>query len=176
MDAITIHYGYSGPPVTVRETDSPTTWELDYPRITTGDTLRILKAAEHAVLRAGGDRLVVTRRPEQQALRAHLDRWPAASVSKDGNAYTIALIALSDDGLTHDSFDSTTPLGRIDCLICVQRAIQSRTRARHEASIAKAPPQHLASLTHLVAEAYTRLAQIEESHQIADHPYADQAA
>ena len=74
MTTITIHYGDCGPPVTVTQTDPPGTWELDYPKAADGDHRRILKAAEHAVLRAGGDRLVVNYPPEQQGLREQLSR------------------------------------------------------------------------------------------------------
>ena len=176
MTTITIHYGDCGPPVTVTQTDPPSTWELDYPNAGNSGHLRILKAAEHAVLRAGGDRLVVTCLPEQEKLREQLERWPTPTVSKAGDQFTIQLIAPAADGLIHDDFDFRTPLGRITCPTCVERIAESRTRARREAFRTKATPQQISALTHLIAEAYTRLAQIEEASRIPPPTFTDRAA
>ena len=82
MTTITIHYGDWGPPVTVTQTDPPSTWELNYPKAAAGDHRRILKAAEHAVLHAGGDRVVVGCPPEQHDLCEQLERWPTPAASK----------------------------------------------------------------------------------------------
>lgn len=81
MTTIAIHYGDRGPPVTVTQKDPPGTWELDHPYAADGDHRHILKAAEHAVLRASGDRLVVTCSPEDKDLREQLERWPTATLS-----------------------------------------------------------------------------------------------
>ena len=176
MDTITIHYGIWGPAVTVAETDTPNTWELEFPRTAVGNRHRVLKAAEHAVLRAGGDRLVVTCPPEREDLREQLESWPTATLSEDGDQYIIELIAPAADGLIHEDFDLRTPLSRITCPTCVERIAESRTRARREAFRTKATPQQISALTHLIAEAYTRLAQIEESLRLPPPTFADQAA
>ena len=175
MDTITIHYGIWGPAVTVAETGVPNTWELEIPRTAVGDHRRVLKAAEHAVLRAGGDRLVVTCPPEHQDLRELLERWPTATPSQKGDQYTIELIAPAADGLIHEDFDFHTPLSRITCPTCVERIAESRTRARREAFKTKATPQQISALTHLIAEAYTRLAHIEESPRLPPPSFAHQA-
>ena len=176
MTTITIHYGDCGPPVTVTQTDPPSTWEFDYPKEAAGDHRRILKAAEHTVLPAGGDRLIVTCPPEQHHLQQQLERWPAPTISRAGDRYAIKIIAPAADGLIHDGFDFRTPLGKITCPTCVERIAESRTRARQEAFKTKATPQQIFALTHLIAEAYTRLAQIEEDLQIPPPTFADQAA
>lgn len=166
MTTITIHYGDCGPPVTVTQTDPPSTWELNYPEAAHGDHRRILKAAEHAILRAGGDRLVVTCPADRKGLREQLQRRPPSIVAKTSDRYTIQLIAPAADGLIHDDFDFRTPLGKITCPTCVERIAESRTRARREAFTTRATPQQISALTHLIAEAYTRLAQIEEALHI----------
>ena len=61
MRNVTIQIGSDGPKVSVRETETPDTWELEW----TGDmeqrhARRMLKAAENAVLQNGGERLVFT--------------------------------------------------------------------------------------------------------------------
>ena len=151
MTTITIHYGDSGLPVTVTQTDPPSSWELNHPNAADGDHRRILKAAEHAVLRPGGDRLVVTCAPEQEERRDRLARWPASMISKDNDKYTIQLIAPAADGLTHDDLDFRTPLGKITCPTCVQRIAESWTRALLEAFNTRATPHLISALTHLIA-------------------------
>ncbi len=141
MTTITIHYGDWGPPVTVTQTDPPSTWELDYPKAADGDHRRILKAAEHAVLRARGDCLVVTCPADQKGPREQLQRRPQSIAAKTGDRYTIQLIAPAADGLIHDDFDFHTPLRKITCPTCVERIAESRTRARREAFRTKATPQ-----------------------------------
>ena len=153
--------------------------ELDlilYPKDADGDDRRILKAAEHAVLRAGSDRLVVTCPADQKGLREQLQRQPQSIVAKTDDRYTIPLIVPTADGLIHDDFDFRTPLGKTTCPTCVERIAESRTRARREAFTTRATPQQISALTHLIAEAYTRLAQIEEALHIPPPTFADQAA
>ena len=77
MRNITIHMGRDGPRVSVRETETPGTWELEW----TGDieqrhARRMLKAAENAVLRNGGERILLTCSADQEILSAELDKWP----------------------------------------------------------------------------------------------------
>ena len=176
MTTITIHYGYWGPPVTVTQADRPSTWELDYPSPADGDHRRILKAAEHDVLGAGGDRLVVTCPADQTGLREQLRRRPQSTIAKTGDRYTIQLVAPAADGLIHDGFDFRTPLGRITCPACLERIAESRTRARREAFNTRATPQQISALTHPIAEAYTRLAQIEEAFRTPPTAFAHQEA
>ena len=95
--------------MTVTQTVPPCTWELDHPNAADGDHRRILKAAEHAVLRVGGDRLAVTCAPEQEELHDQLERWSASRISKADDRYTIELVAPAADGLIHDDFDFRTP-------------------------------------------------------------------
>ena len=175
MATITIHYGDWGPPVTVTQTDPPSTWEIDYPNLADGDHRRILETGEHAVLRAGGDCLLVTCAPEQEELHDQLERWPASMISKAEDRYTIELVAPAADGLIHDDFDFRTPLGKITCPTCVERIAESWTRVRREAFKTKATPQQISALTHLIAEAYTRLGQLEASLNVPPPHFDDTA-
>ena len=176
MTTITIHYGEWGPPVTVTQTDPPSIWELDYPNPADGNHRCILKAAEHTVLRAGGDRLVVTCPADQKGLWEQLQRRPQSIVAKTGDRYTIQVIAPTADGLIHDDFHFRTPLGRITCPTCVERIAEGRTRARREAFNIRAIPQQISSLSHPVAEAYTRLGQLEASLNVPPPHFDDTAA
>ena len=176
MTMVTVHYGDWGPPVTVTQTDPPNTWELDYPKAAASDHRRILKAAEHAVLRACGDRLAVIYPAEQKGLREQLQRRTQSIVAKTGDRYTIQLIPPATDGLLHDDFDFRTPLGKITCPTSVERVAESRTKARREAFKTRATPQQTAPLSHLVAEAYTRLGQLEASLNVPPPHFDDTAA
>ena len=176
MDAITVHYGDWRPPATVTQTDPPSTWELDHTNTADGDHRRILTAAEHAVLPAGGDHLVIVRPAEQQDLRDQLERWPASMISQAGDRYTIQLIPPAADGLLHDDFDFRTPRGKITCPTSVERVAEGRTKARREAFKTKATPQQSSPLSHLVAEAYTRLDQLEASLNVPPPHFDDTAA
>lgn len=63
----------------------------------------------------------------------------------------------------HDDFDFRTPLGRITCPTCVERFARKRARAREDAFDEYNGPREIARHTRLVAEAYARLAEIEEN-------------
>ena len=83
MKNIEIHVGKDGPRVSVRETEDTGAWELEW----TGDmgprhARRMMRAAENIVLRNGGERIVLTCRAGQEALRAELDGWPPSTVSR----------------------------------------------------------------------------------------------
>ena len=66
------------------------------------------------------------------------------------------------DGLVHDDTDFRTPLVRITCPTCVKTIADTRAR-RQEAFHQTHDPKEIAIHTRRVAEAYTRLAEIEES-------------
>ena len=100
MRNITVHMGSNGPKVSVSRTETPGTWELEW----TGDTeqryaRRMLKAAENAILRNGGERLVLTCSANQEVLRAELDKWPPSIISKTGDRYAMELITPGEDGV-----------------------------------------------------------------------------
>ena len=92
----------------------------------------MLKTAENIVLRNGGERIVLTCGPEQEAMVAELGRRPDPTVSREGARFAIQLIAPAEDGLIHDD-DFRTPLRRITCPTCVGRIAKSRTRRREDA-------------------------------------------
>ena len=167
MQNITIHVGRGGPRVSVRETETPGTWELEW----TGDieqrhAHRMLKAAEKAVLQNGGERILLTCSADQEILSAELDKWPPSVVSRSGDRCTMELMAPGDDGFIHDDDDFRTPLERITCPTCVERFAKSRTSHRQDAFGKNEGPKEIAKHTRLIAEAYTRLAEIEENLKI----------
>ena len=167
MRNITIHMGRNGPRVSVRETETPGTWELEW----TGDIEQrhahgMLNAAEKAVLQNGGERILLTCSADQEILSAELDKWPPSVVSRSGDRCTMELMAPGDDGFIHDDDDFRTPLERITCPTCVERFAQSRTRRRQDAFGKNEGPKEIAKHTRLIAEAYTRLAEIEENLKI----------
>ena len=164
MRNLTIHIGSDGPKVSVRETETPDAWELEW----TGDmeqrhARRMLKAAENAVLQNGGERLVFTCSADREILRAELDKWPASMVSRTGDRYTIEPITPAEDGLIHDDDDFRTPLQRITRPTCVERFAKSRTKRREDAFGKGEGPKEIAKHSRLIAEAYARLAEIEEN-------------
>ena len=164
MRNIKIPTGRYGPPASVRETETPNTWELEWTgKIEQPHPLRVIRAAEHAVLRNGGDRPVVTCRPDQEDLRAELEKWPPSIVSRDGDRYTLLLITPADDGLIHEDFDFRTPLQRITCPTCVENISQFRITRRQKAFGNHEGPKEIAKHSRRVAEAYTRLAEIEDN-------------
>ena len=111
MRNIKIPTGRYGPPASVRETETPNTWELEWTgKIEQPHPHRVIRAAEHAVLRNGGDRLAITCRSDQEDLRTELEKWPPSIVSSDGDRYTLLLITPADDGLIHEDFYFRTPL------------------------------------------------------------------
>ena len=167
MRRITIHIGSNGPKVSVRETETPDTWELEW----TGDIEQryahhVLMAAETTVLKNGGERFVFTCSADEEILRAELDKWPAKMVSSAGDRYAMELITPGDDGHIHDDDDFRTPLQRIICVTCVARIAESRLRQREEAFAKRPGPKEIAKHSRLVAEAYARLAEIEENLKI----------
>ena len=167
MRDITIHVGKDGPRVSLRETETTGAWELEW----TGDleqrhARRMLKAAEKAVLRNGGERILLTCSADQEALSAELDRWPPSIVSRTGDRCTMELITPAEDGLIHDDYDFRTPLERITCPTCVERFAQSRARQRQDAFGKGGGPKEIAKHSRLIAEAYARLAEIEENLEI----------
>ena len=169
MRNITIHMGRDGPRVSVRETETPGTWELEW----TGDieqrhAHRMLKAAENAVLQNGGERILLTCSSDQEILSAELDKWPPSIISRAGDRCAMELITTGDDGFIHDDDDFRTPLERITCPTCVERFAQSRTRRRQDAFGKNEGPKEIAKHTRLIAEAYARLAEIEENLEIGD--------
>ena len=167
MRTITIHLGSNGPNVSVRETETPDTWELEWTgAMEQRHARRMLKAADNAVLQNGGERLVFTCSADQEILRAELDKWPASMVSRTGDRYAIELITPAKDGLIHDDYDFRTPLQRITCPTCVERFAKSRSRRREEAFGKGEGPKEIAKHSQLIAEAYVRLAEIEENLEI----------
>ena len=167
MRDITIHVGKDGPKVSLRETETPGAWELEW----TGDleqrhARRMLKAAEKAVLRNGGERILLTCRADQEILSAELDRWPPSIVSKTDDRCTMELITPAKDGLIHDDYDFRTPLERVTCPTCVERFAQRRIRQRQDAFGKGEGPKEIAKHSRLIAEAYARLAEIEENLEI----------
>ena len=115
------------------------------------------------MLRNGGDRLVGTCRPDQADLRAELEKWPPSIVSRDGDRYTLLPITPADDGLIHEDLDFRTPLQRITCPTCVENISQFRITRRQKAFGNNEGPKEIAKHSRLVAEAYTRLAEIEDN-------------
>ena len=163
MRNIAINIERDGPRVSVRETETPGTWELEW----TGDieqrhARRMLKAAENAVLRNGGERILLTCSTDQEILSAELDKWPPSIVSRAGDRCAMELITPGDDGFIHDDDDFRTPLERITCPTCVERF----TKQRQDAFGKQEGPKEIAKHSRLIAEAYARLAEIEENLEI----------
>ena len=164
MRNIPIRIERDGPRISVRETETPGTWELEW----TGDieqrhARRMLKAAENAVLRNGGERILLTCSADQEILSAELDKRPPSIVSRSGDRCAMELITPGDDGFIHDDDDFRTPLERITCPTCVERFARSRTTHRQDAFGKQEGPKEIAKHSRLIAEAYTRLAEIEEN-------------
>ena len=167
MRNIEINTGADGPKASVRETEISNTWELEWTgNLDQRHARRMLKAAENAVLRNAGERLVLTCGTDQEILRTQLDKWRPSTVSRTSDRYTIELITIAEDGFIHDDDDFRTPLERITCPTCVERIAGSRTKRRQDAFGKNEGPRAIAAHSRLVAEAYTRLAEIEEA--IAD--------
>ena len=161
---ITVLKDREGFTAAVKETGAPETWELEWTGIPdTGRAYRMLNNAETAVLRSGGEVLVVHCPEEQAAVRGWLDKWPEHTNSRTGDRYRLQLIYEAEDGLVHDDFDFRTPLHRITCPTCVERFARKRTQTREDAFDEHNGPKEIAGHTRLVAEAYTRLAEIEEN-------------
>ena len=84
-------------------------------------------------------------------------------VSSTGDRYAIELITPAKDGLIHEDDDFRTPLQRVTCPTCVERFAKSRTKRREDAFGKHEGPKEIAKHSRLIAEAYTRLAEIEEN-------------
>ena len=69
-------------PFTIRQTEAPGTWEIDWlENLPRGGTHRLLRDAETFVLQNGGDRLVVNSRPDQANLHeALVGIWDVSSI------------------------------------------------------------------------------------------------
>ena len=169
MRNIAINIERDGPRISVQETETPGTWELEW----TGDieqrhARRMLKAAENAVLQNGGERILLTCSADQEILSAELDKRPPSMISRSGDSCTMKLITPGDDGFIHDDNDFRTPLERVTCPTCVERFAKSRTAHRQDAFGKNEGPKEIAKHSRLIAEAYTRLAEIEENLEIDD--------
>ena len=169
MRNIAINIERDGPRISVQETETPGTWELEW----TGDieqrhARRMLKAAENAVLQNGGERILLTCSADQEILSAELDKRPPSMISRSGDSCTMKLITPGDDGFIHDDNDFRTPLERVTCPTCVERFARSRTAHRQDAFGKNEGPKEIAKHSRLIAEAYTRLAEIEENLEIDD--------
>ena len=164
MKTIAIRTGDQHLMVAVRETEDPATWELEWTGVAEGQhARRILKTAENIVLQNGGERIVLTCGAEQEAMVAELGRRREPTVSREGARFAIQLIAPAEDGLIHEDYDFRTPLRRITCPTCVERIAKSRTRRREDAFGKHEGPKAIAEHSGQVAEAYARLAEIEEA-------------
>ena len=164
MRNMTIHIDGTGPKVSIHETATPGAWELEWTgSIEQRHAPRMLKAAENAVLRSGGERIVLTCSADEEILSAELKKWPPSIVARTGDRYAMELVTPAEDGLIHDDHDFRTPLERITCPTCVDRFARSRTKRREDAFGKREGPKEIAKHTRLVAEAYARLAEIEEN-------------
>ena len=167
MRNITVLESRDGFRASVRETEEPGTWELEWPGAPEPPRAhRTLRNAETAVLRNDGERLAVTCPPDQEGMRETLERLPDGTVSRNGDRYTLELLVPTEGGFVHDDDDFRTPLHRITCPTCVRRIAESRTEERRRAFGHGNGPREIASHTRLVAEAYTRLADIEENLKV----------
>ena len=171
MKNMKIHVGKDGPSISVRETEDTGAWELEW----TGDmgprhARRMMQTAETIVLQNGGERIVLTCRAGQEALRAELDGWPPSTISNTGDRYQLDLMVPGEDGFVHEHDDFRTPLARITCPACVDRTARSRTKKREEALGRGNGPKEMARHTRLIAEAYARLAEIEENLEVRTAP------
>ena len=164
LKKITVLRDKQGFTATVSETDTPGTWELEWTGAPdAGRAYRMLRNADAEVLRNGGEVLLIDCPEGQPAVRRQLDGWPESVRSGTGGRYRLQLIYEAEDGLVHGDFDFRTPLHRITCPTCVERFIRERARQREDAFDEHNGPREIARYTRLVAEAWTRLAEIEET-------------
>ena len=68
----------------------------------------------------------------------------------------------AEDGFIHDD-DFRTPLQQLTCPTCVGRIAESRTKRRRDAFGKHEEPRAIAAHSRLVAQAYTRSAEAEET-------------
>ena len=166
MKRVVINMVDQGLRIAVRETEDPATWELELSGVAEERSVHhMLNAAEDVVLRNGGERIVFICSADQEGMRVELGKRVASEVSREGDRYTIELIVPDENGLIHDDDDFRTPLHRITCTTCVSRIAESRTRQRADALVNVEGPKAIAVHSRLIAEAYTRLAEIEEALQ-----------
>ena len=126
----------------------------------------MLRNAETAVLKNGGELLSITCPGDQEAMRETLDECGASTASQTGDRYRLELMVPGEDGFVHDDDDFRTPLHRITCPTGVERIAKRRTEKRQEAFGKGNDPKEIARHTRLVAEAYARLADIEENLRV----------
>ena len=139
-------------------------WNLTWQgTVTRSRAYRMVQNAENAALRGGGDRLTVHGGKAEEALRNLLARWPENIVSETETGYVIELIVPAEDGDVHDDHNDRTPLNRITCPTCVERIAHRRIDRREEVYGGNQGPREIARHTRRVAEAFNRLAEIEEN-------------
>ena len=161
----TIPLGKKDPPADwLVETSEANTWELHWSTVRTAETARwILRDADETGLRAGVARLVVTAGADQTAMvEAVLDYAQHMEVQQEDDRYVINLLSPASDGLVHDDDDDRTPLRYVTCTTCVYRFAQSRQWKRSEVMGKRPGPAAVAVETRRVAEAWLRLAEVEE--------------
>ena len=167
MRNITVLTGRHGVSASVRETEDPRAWDLEW----TGtpdppQARRMLRNAETAILKNGGELVIITCPGDQEAMRETLDRCRGSTASPPGDRYRLELMAPGEDGFVHDDNDFRTPLHRITCPTCVERIAKRRTKNRQGAFGKGNGPKEIARRTRLVAEAYARLADMEENLRV----------
>ena len=164
MRNMKIHVGKDGPRISVRETEDTGAWELEWTgEMGPGHARRMMKTAETIVLRNGGERIVLTCRAGQEALRAELDRRPPSTISRSGDRCQLDPVVPGEYGFVHEDDDLRTPPARITCPVCVDRTARIRTKKRGEALGRGNGPKEMAGHTRLIAGACARLAEIEEN-------------
>ena len=126
----------------------------------------MLRNAETAVLKNGGELLIITCPVDQEAMREALDRCMASTASQTGDRYRLGLMAPAEDGFVHDDEDFRTPLHRITCPTCLERTATRRTKNREDAFGKGNGPKEIARHSRLVAEAFAHLADIEENLRV----------
>ena len=167
MRNITVLTGRHGVSASVWETEDPRAWELEWTGTPDSpQALRMLRNAETAVLKNGGELLIIACPGDQEAMRETLDGCGASTASQTGDRYRWELMVPGEDGYVHDDDDFRTPLHRITCPTCVERIAMSRTKNRQRAFDKSNGPKEIARHTRLVAEAYARLADIEENLRV----------
>ncbi len=160
----TIQLNPTGPPRSwIAETSEPNQWELHWNTELNAQIARwILRNAEGAALRNGGESLVVTAGPDQHGMvKALLNYAQHMEVQQEDDRYVINLLCPSSDGLVHDD-DDQRPLRHITCTTCVYRFTQFREQKRDEVIEQGLGAAAAAVETRRVAEAWSRLAETEE--------------
>ena len=167
MTAIAVLKRFEETIATVTPSEDPLEWRLEWTeKLNHPQARRILKNAETEVLRAGGETLVFTCSTDDTAVRDQIKGWASRNLEQDGNIYRLKLICPAEDGLIHEDFDDRTPLDRITCPTCVERLAKKRAEAREGAFSDRNGPREIAVYTQRVAEAWLRLAEIENQLDI----------